>query len=113
MSVVWPLRDVSEVAEYVFIGYMFFTVFCCLNIVTAIFVDNAQALRKQDEETVHLEARKEHVRWIKEVAKLFMRVSDEKGLFTMEHFCEICTEDFQVQTCFRHLGIDLTKINAY
>ncbi|CAE8674432.1 unnamed protein product [Polarella glacialis] len=38
-----PMKVVRVVLVYVFSGYIFFTVFCCLNIVTGIFVDNAKA----------------------------------------------------------------------
>eukprot|EP00439_Symbiodinium_sp_Y106_P057769 s1266_g8.t1 len=42
--------------EYMFATYVFFTIFCCLNIVTGIFVDNAKALKGADEDAMYLEA---------------------------------------------------------
>ena len=48
------LMPVSPICEYVFSAYVFFTVFCCLNIITALFVDNAKALKVADLENMNL-----------------------------------------------------------
>lgn len=86
--------------------YVFFTTFCCLNIVTGIFVDNAKSLRQADEEAVFQEAVSQRKRWIAEVADLFARLGGETGDgFGFEAFQEQL-EDMRVQTIFRQLGIN-------
>ena len=54
------LAPVSPICEYVFSAYVFFTVFCCLNIITGIFVDNAKALKVADLENMCLGPRFRH-----------------------------------------------------
>eukprot|EP00439_Symbiodinium_sp_Y106_P026830 s1429_g3.t1 len=76
-TAVATLLPVSEMLEYVFSAYVFFTVFCCLNIITGIFVDNAKALKVADEENMHHEALRERAKWINQVAELFSRIDRE------------------------------------
>lgn len=106
-----PLKEVHWALEYVFAGYIFFTVFCCLNIVTGIFVDNATELRAADAETMCADALSERRRWIKEVVELFSQfgAADDAGM-SFELFQEKLA-DIKVQSLFRNLGIntDLTS----
>eukprot|EP00913_Durusdinium_trenchii_P019212 g18055.t1 len=93
--------------EYIFSAYVFFTVFCCLNIVTGIFVDNAKALKVADEEAMHHEAMKERQKWITEVAELFSKISVEKDAkLTKDDFVYHVTNSDRINTCFYHLGIN-------
>ncbi|CAE7769158.1 scn4aa [Symbiodinium pilosum] len=106
-----PLRMVSEALEYMFATYVFFTMFCCLNIVTGIFVDNAKALKGADEDAMYLEALTERKRWIADIKDLFMRLATLNGHFTLDDFKEQIY-NIKVQTLFRKLGINLDGINA-
>lgn len=54
LNAVEVLAPVSWIIEYIFSAYVFFTVFCCLNIITGIFVDNAKALKVADLENMNL-----------------------------------------------------------
>lgn len=109
---VQPLHVVSSVMEYMFATYVFFTLFCCLNIVTGIFVDNAKALKSADEDAMYLEAVTERKRWIAEVKDLFMRLdSSVNGTFTFEDF-KVQVSSIKVQTLFRKLGINIDNIEA-
>ncbi|CAJ1413572.1 unnamed protein product [Effrenium voratum] len=107
------LLPVSEWMEYIFSAYVFFTVFCCLNIVTGIFVDNAKALKVADEEAMHHEAMKERQKWISEVAELFTKICAEKdGKLTKEDFVHHVTHSDRIATCFYHLGINTETTNT-
>lgn len=109
---VQPLHVVSSIMEYMFATYVFFTLFCCLNIVTGIFVDNAKALKSADEDAMYLEAVTERKRWIAEVKDLFMRLdSSVNGTFTFEDF-KVQVSNIKVQTLFRKLGINIDNIEA-
>lgn len=104
-----PLRNISVLLELLFVGYAFFTIFCCLNIVTGIFVDNAKALKQADEEAMYQEALQERKRWIVEVAELFNKVCEARGPFTFEQFAGRL-KDIRVQTIFRKLGIHTDSV---
>lgn len=109
---VQPLHVVSSVMEYMFATYVFFTLFCCLSIVTGIFVDNAKALKSADEDAMYLEAVTERKRWIAEVKDLFMRLdSSVNGTFTFEDF-KVQVSSIKVQTLFRKLCINIDNIEA-
>eukprot|EP00930_Biecheleria_cincta_P028870 TRINITY_DN20101_c0_g1_i2.p1 TRINITY_DN20101_c0_g1~~TRINITY_DN20101_c0_g1_i2.p1 ORF type:complete len:634 (+),score=101.51 TRINITY_DN20101_c0_g1_i2:112-2013(+) len=102
-----PLNDFSGMMDYIFAGYIFFTVFCCLNIVTGIFVDSAKDLRQQDEESMAADAMSERKRWAKEVVRLFGRVAqDEQGGLNFEEFQEGVADE-KVRNLFRNLGINI------
>ncbi|CAK9070144.1 unnamed protein product [Durusdinium trenchii] len=53
-NAVVTLLPVTWIIEYIFAAYIFFTIFCCLNIITGIFVDNAKALKVADLENMPL-----------------------------------------------------------
>lgn len=107
------LYPVGEWIEYIFSAYVFFTVFCCLNIVTGIFVDNAKALKVADEEAMHHEAMKERQKWITEVAELFAKISVEKDAkLTKDDFIYHVTNSDRINTCFYHLGINTETTNT-
>ncbi|CAK9063162.1 unnamed protein product [Durusdinium trenchii] len=107
-----PLHVVSWAMEYMFATYVFFTLFCCLNIVTGIFVDNAKALKSADEDAMYLEALTERKRWIAEVKELFSRLDTSiNGKFTFQDF-KTHVSSIKVQTLFRKLGINVDNIEA-
>lgn len=107
-----PLSAMSWIIDYFMGIYVFFTVFCFINVVTGIFVDNAKELGEQ--ETLHQRAGQylRRQRWVKEVVNLFakMDVSSEGDLSYEEFMAEI--KDERVQDCFRHLGINVENHTA-
>lgn len=106
-TAVATLLPVSEMLEYVFSAYVFFTVFCCLNIITGIFVDNAKALKVADEENMHHEALRERAKWIHQVAELFSRIDREnRGQVSKEDFIYQLSHSDRVTTTFDKLGIN-------
>eukprot|EP00931_Biecheleriopsis_adriatica_P114866 TRINITY_DN9074_c0_g1_i8.p1 TRINITY_DN9074_c0_g1~~TRINITY_DN9074_c0_g1_i8.p1 ORF type:complete len:722 (+),score=134.13 TRINITY_DN9074_c0_g1_i8:28-2166(+) len=102
-----PLEAVSPIMEYLFSGYIFFTVFCCLNIVTGIFVDNAKTLKDADERSMMEESAKYQKRWIQAVADLFTKLASEHstGVLSKDIFAEKLNDKF-VRMCFKQLGIE-------
>jgi len=106
-----PLEPISPLMKWFFSAYVFFTVLCCLNIVTGIFVDNAKALKVADEDAMHQEAMKERLAWIGEVANLFSKISLENGNLSKELF-EKHLESERVQVIFSHLGINTDTTNT-
>eukprot|EP00931_Biecheleriopsis_adriatica_P114862 TRINITY_DN9074_c0_g1_i2.p1 TRINITY_DN9074_c0_g1~~TRINITY_DN9074_c0_g1_i2.p1 ORF type:complete len:654 (+),score=123.64 TRINITY_DN9074_c0_g1_i2:38-1999(+) len=101
-----PLEAVSPIMEYIFSGYIFFTTFCCLNIVTGIFVENAKTLKDADERWMLEESARDQKKWIQVVADLFARLaSDSGGVLSKEDFVDKL-KDKWVVTCFKNLGIE-------
>ncbi|CAJ1358634.1 unnamed protein product [Effrenium voratum] len=104
-----PLSDIHWMVDVLFLLYIISTTFCCLNIMTGIFVDNAQASKKTDESVVRQEWEKERRQWIADVAELFYKVdTDNSGDVTKNKFCSLMYSD-RVQTLLRRklgIGID-------
>lgn len=100
-----PLSEIHWVVDILFLFYIFSTVFCCLNIMTGIFVDNAQVSKKTDETVVRQEWEKERRQWIADAAELFYKVdADDKGEVTKTKLTNNLYTD-KVQTLLRKLGI--------
>jgi len=113
LNAVEVLAPVSWIIEYIFSAYVFFTVFCCLNIITGIFVDNAKALKVADLENMHQEARRERKKWISEVAELFSKISENNdGRLTKEDFMHHLNNSDRIATCFHKLGINTDTTNT-
>ncbi|CAE6958224.1 NaCP60E [Symbiodinium sp. CCMP2592] len=100
-----PLSEIHWLLDLIFLIYIFCTVFCCLNVMTGIFVEAAQVTKKTDESVVQQELQKERKQWLADVAELFYRVdADSSGDVTKKEFCsQLYTE--RVQMLFRKLGI--------
>mmetsp|Transcript_39799 Transcript_39799/g.92087 ORF Transcript_39799/g.92087 Transcript_39799/m.92087 type:complete len:599 (+) Transcript_39799:61-1857(+) len=102
-----PLGPLSWLIDYFMGIYVFFTLFCFINVITGIFVDNAKAL--SETEAIHQRsalALKRKI-WVKKVLALFAQLdSGQEGDLSYEEFAaEI--QDERVQDCFRHLGINV------
>jgi len=100
-----PLSEIHWAMDILFLIYIFCTVFCCLNVMTGIFVEAAQATKKTDESVVKQELQKERRQWLADAAELFYRLdTDASGEITKREFSlELYTET--VQMLFRKLGI--------
>lgn len=102
-----PLNDISPVLELIFSAYVFITLFCVLNIITGIFVDNAKALKQMDEDAMFQESLAARKRYVADIAQLFSAFACESGEhFTFNDFMKKMGE-IRVQTLFRNLGINL------
>eukprot|EP00913_Durusdinium_trenchii_P013904 g13053.t1 len=89
-----PLSEISWIVDILFLMYIFSTVFCCLNIMTGIFVDNAQASKKTDETVVRQEWEKERRQWIADATELFYKVdTDNSGDVTKTKLASILYSD--------------------
>eukprot|EP00931_Biecheleriopsis_adriatica_P009685 TRINITY_DN110759_c0_g1_i1.p1 TRINITY_DN110759_c0_g1~~TRINITY_DN110759_c0_g1_i1.p1 ORF type:complete len:586 (-),score=122.55 TRINITY_DN110759_c0_g1_i1:43-1800(-) len=102
-----PLFNVDPLLGVIFCIYMCFALFCVLNVMTGVFVENASKTAMLDEEMVLMEemrARKEH---IDTVFKVFQETDkDGSGDIAFEEFVECC-QDMRTRSCFKKLGIAL------
>eukprot|EP00434_Breviolum_minutum_P020171 symbB.v1.2.017787.t1/scaffold1394.1/size200789/10 len=95
-----PLSEIHWIVDILFLFYIFSTVFCCLNIMTGIFVS-----KKTDETVVRQEWEKERRQWIADAAELFYKMDlDNTGDVTKTKLTTSLYTD-RVQTLLRKLGI--------
>merc|ERR1739847_255721 len=59
-----PLMKIAPLLGFVFCLYMAFSVFCVLNIVTGVFVENAVTMTAMDEQQMLLQEMSERRKWI-------------------------------------------------
>eukprot|EP00933_Yihiella_yeosuensis_P050321 TRINITY_DN48102_c0_g1_i1.p1 TRINITY_DN48102_c0_g1~~TRINITY_DN48102_c0_g1_i1.p1 ORF type:complete len:332 (+),score=47.60 TRINITY_DN48102_c0_g1_i1:110-997(+) len=111
---VQPLDDVHWLLGLSFMAYVFFTMFCCLNIITGIFVENASELRRLDEAEVLQAAKSERKRWVSEVVGLFGAFcsDDGSGEMTFDKFEQAFNNDMRTRTLLEKLGIHVDCTSA-
>ncbi|CAE7484603.1 CACNA1H, partial [Symbiodinium necroappetens] len=102
-----PLGPMSWILDYFMGVYVFFTLFCFINVITGIFVDNAKALGETEAMHQRSALALKRKMWVKKVLALFAQLdSGQEGDLSYEEFAaEI--QDERVQDCFRHLGINV------
>merc|ERR1719261_402071 len=73
-----PLTDIHPVMGFLFAMYIAFGVLCVLNIVTGVFVENANKITSNDEDQMIMEELNQRKIWISEVKALF-ETADQDG----------------------------------
>eukprot|EP00746_Dinoflagellata_sp_MGD_P008579 gnl/MRDRNA2_/MRDRNA2_117184_c0_seq1.p1 gnl/MRDRNA2_/MRDRNA2_117184_c0~~gnl/MRDRNA2_/MRDRNA2_117184_c0_seq1.p1 ORF type:complete len:632 (-),score=103.87 gnl/MRDRNA2_/MRDRNA2_117184_c0_seq1:46-1941(-) len=107
-----PLFSVSPFVGLLFTAYISFSVLAVLNVVTGVFVDNAQKAASQDREHMVMEESADRMRQIKQVQEMFKEADiDGTGQLSREEF-ENHVDDPRVQAYFRLLHIDLHSYGA-
>ncbi|CAE7857011.1 unnamed protein product, partial [Symbiodinium necroappetens] len=101
-----PLREISAIWVICYVGYIAFTYFAVLNVVTAVFCQSAIESAQNDQVTLMqnmLMNKEKHVRKIQE---LFGRLgATDDGHITLQMFEENINSD-SVTTYFEALGLD-------
>lgn len=108
--IVTPLAEVMPAFAGIFSLYIAMAVFCVLNIITGVFVDNTKTMLNKDETHIimqNIEARKQ---WLDEVKTLWRSCSRSDDL-DFETFAERI-KDVRVQALFRRLGVEVAVENA-
>lgn len=102
-----PLATIGWAMEPLFATFVVFTVFCCLNIITGIFVDNAMSSKRTDAMVIARESAKERRRFITDVSELFSKLDVfDRGELARADFDRMLAKD-AVQNLFRKLTIPL------
>merc|ERR1712032_91349 len=84
-----------------------------LNIVTGVFVENANRITQSDEDHVIMEELDNRRKWLEDVKSLFMAAnSDGTGQLSWQKF-KHHVEDVRVQAYFRKLGVDVESRSAH
>merc|ERR1712217_783691 len=90
-----------------FATYIAFAVLCVLNIITGVFVENANQITSRDDDYLLLEELSNRQRWLGDVKQLFEDVDDDgSGEVEFKEF-ERHLQDDRIQLYFRKLGVEL------
>ncbi|CAE7711824.1 unnamed protein product, partial [Symbiodinium pilosum] len=108
-----PLKEISAIWVICYIGYVSFTYFAVLNVVTAVFCQSAIESAQNDQVTLMqnmLMNKEKHVRKIQE---LFGRLgATDGGVITLQMFEENINSD-AVSSYFEALGLDVWDAWAF
>lgn len=103
---------VSWVMILGFVVYVIFALFCVLNIITGVFVENSHSICSQDEERMVMDHVDSRLQWYADVKELFdWEDEDHTGKLTWPVF-ERHFNDVRVQAHFTKLGLELDAYNA-
>mmetsp|Transcript_94459 Transcript_94459/g.266729 ORF Transcript_94459/g.266729 Transcript_94459/m.266729 type:complete len:370 (+) Transcript_94459:1-1110(+) len=106
-----PLIAIHPGLCFFFAVYIAFSGFVVLNIITAVFVQNAHSMTMKDGEQMILEELDSRRQWLEEVKGLFRSADeDQSGELTWEEFAMLFQDD-HVLAHFRKLGIDIVHTN--
>merc|ERR1740129_2579005 len=111
-EILWLLADLSVVYAAFYCFYVAFVVFGVLNVVTAVFVDNAWQIAQMDRDLVVQEQTKKKEAYMKELKNLFMEADiDESGSLSWEEF-EEHLQDNRVQAYLSTMELDVTEAHS-
>lgn len=91
-------------------AYIAMAVFCVLNIITGVFVENAKSMLSKDETTVIMQTIEARKQWLDEVKALWRSFSKSENL-DYETFSERL-QDVRIQALFRRLGVEVASENV-
>jgi len=107
-----PLLALSYPIGCIFLAYVSFAILCVLNIITGVFVENANRLTVQDEEMVLMEQMEMRKKWFSEVEATFKEAdSTGSGTIDKDEFREQM-ENVRLQTCLRKIGIQAESFTS-
>uniref|UniRef100_A0A7S2INN8 EF-hand domain-containing protein n=1 Tax=Zooxanthella nutricula TaxID=1333877 RepID=A0A7S2INN8_9DINO len=103
-----PLVEITPVMGLLFCMYIAVAVFCVMNIVTGVFVENAKMMTAQDETNQIMENMEKRRIWFNAVKELW-RTLDEEGVgeLDLHRFAESLS-DVRTQVFFEKMGIEVT-----
>jgi len=109
-NIVRPISRIFPEVQYVFILYVAVSCYVLVNLVTAVIVDNALAITKEDDETKLREKRDAEKKTCDELRSLFETLdADGSGELSAEELDE-SFEDSTVQTKFELLDLSKEKV---
>eukprot|EP00928_Gymnodinium_smaydae_P038771 TRINITY_DN26656_c0_g7_i1.p1 TRINITY_DN26656_c0_g7~~TRINITY_DN26656_c0_g7_i1.p1 ORF type:complete len:643 (+),score=84.22 TRINITY_DN26656_c0_g7_i1:50-1978(+) len=100
------LFSVSLTLGFSFLVYIAFMTFCIMNVITAIFLDNALRFSSQDEEILRIAETDMRIKWVAEVKRVFeLADEDGSGLLDFDEFDQ-ALKNLEVQILLKKLGIE-------
>lgn len=106
------LSSVSEWLAIFFASYIAISVFCILNIITALFVENAKKTSLDDDLQIFMQSMENRKEWLNGVEKLFNAITPEdEEVFTVANLKDRI-KDIHLQSMFEKFGLDVEVENA-
>jgi len=107
-----PLVEIHPALGFTNALYVMFVMFCVLNVITGVFVENAFKMNNEDEDRVIMDRIKMQKHWITEVKNLFKKADRQSdGFLDLKEF-EDMLQDVRVQHCLSKLGLDADDVNS-
>jgi len=108
-----PLLGLHWSLGLCFAFYIAFAVFCVLNIVTGVFVENANKMTSEDYDLVLMEQLENRTQWFNEVRDIFEAAdADGSGYLNGEEFTSQIRDDVRLQAQFRKIGVHVEAYSA-
>jgi len=105
-----PLQEISWVCSILFSLYVVFSILCCFNIVTGVFVESSSKITQQDEDYMLLKEMEQRAFWKQKVSELFGSVNHHKKAMRWPDFIN-AFRDVRTQALFNQLGINVHAIS--
>jgi hypothetical protein len=107
-----PLIEVSPYMLVLYSIYIAFAVLCVLNIVTGVFVENANAITRCDADNMVMEELNAREKWLDEMRAVFEKADETgSGDLDVNEFVKY-VQDVRVQAYFRKIGLNVEKDNS-
>lgn len=107
-----PLISINPILGVLFSIYIAFAVFCVLNVVTGVFVENTSKIKDNDTDHMIMEELAERTRYLDEVRNLFYELDlSGQGKVDWTGF-EQRVLDLRVQAYFRKIGLNVEAYNS-
>lgn len=102
-----PLIEVAPVMQLMFCMYIVFTLFCVLNIITGVFVENAHKDKFTDEQKLIVEHMENREKWYAEVRELFELADDNGNGEIDQHEFASVLKDAHFQALCAEVGLNV------
>merc|ERR1719213_659182 len=77
-----PLMEIHPVLGFLFATYIAVAVLCVLNVVTGVFVENANKIVRNDIHNQLLAEAAQHREWVTDISRVFEKAAvDQEGLY--------------------------------
>lgn len=107
-----PMMKLGGMLGFIFIFYISFAILCVLNIITGVFVENANRMTAKDDEMVLLENMEKRKHWFEEVAELFKAAdTDSSGRLDGAEFA-LKMKDYRMQAWLQKIGVQVESYSA-
>jgi len=101
-----PLLQISEAYRYFYYLYVFFMLFCVLNVITSLFVDSVYRVSSKDPDIIIEQELTKGKDYVADLKDFFEKADiDESGMLSQEEF-HTHLQSTEVQAYFNHMELD-------
>lgn len=112
LDIMKPLRDIGAIFPLGFVLYVFFMIFGVMNVVVALFVDQAWEVSQRDRDATIARELSKQREYAANIARFFYEAdTDKSGLLSWEEF-QAHLDDDRVKAYFSTLELDVSQARA-